>query len=141
MFERRLGGGGGEESGGEPRGRKGRKGRGCGWAMAFGEEQQQLGEKGAASAWWTIDAEDSIGLLRIMIAISCQVARVINPILSDPSARRWSSKATSVKHNFGQQKGQEEQRKRPHICHRQKNALLTAFSDLPSDLFSDSYAP
>jgi len=26
--------------------------------------------KGAASAWWTIDAEDSIGLLRIMIAIS-----------------------------------------------------------------------
>jgi len=28
--------------------------------MALGEEQQQVGEKGAASALWTIDAEDSI---------------------------------------------------------------------------------
>jgi len=83
--------------------------------MALGEEQQQVGEKDAASAWWTIDAEDSIGLLRIMIAISYQVARVVNPILSDPSSRRWSNKTTSVKHNFGLQKGQEEQRKRRHM--------------------------
>jgi len=83
--------------------------------LTLGEEQQQLGQEGAASAWWTINPEDSIGLLRIMIAISYQVARVINPILSDSSARRWSNKTTSVKHNFGLQKGQEEQRKREHM--------------------------
>jgi len=83
--------------------------------MAFGEEQQQLGEKGAASPWSTIDAEDSIGLLRTMIAISYQVAHVINPILSDSSSRRWSNKTTSVKHNFGLQKGQEKQRKRRQL--------------------------
>jgi len=83
--------------------------------MALGEEQQQLGEKRAASASSTIDAEDSIGLPRIMIAISYQVAHVINPILSDPSSCRWSNITTSVKHNFGRQKGQEEQRKRRHM--------------------------
>ena len=76
--------------------------------MALGAEQQ-------ASAWSTIDAEDSIGLPRIMIAISYQVAHVINPILSDPSSCRWSNITTSVKHNFGRQKGQEEQRKRRHM--------------------------
>jgi len=109
---------GGQESGGEPRGRKGRKeGEGV-WAgdgAWRGTAAKTVGEKGAASAWWTIDAEDSIGLLRIMIAISYQVALVINPILSDPSSRRWSNKTTSVKHNFGLQKGQEEQRKRQHM--------------------------
>jgi len=83
--------------------------------LTLGEEQQQLGQEGAASAWWIINPEDSIGLLRIMIAISYQVARVINPILSDSSSRRWSNKTTSVKHNFGLQKGQEEQRKREHM--------------------------
>ena len=67
--------------------------------MALGAGQQ-------ASAWSTIDAEDSIGLLRIMIAVSYHVARVINPISSDPCSRRWSNKKTSMKHNFGLQKGQ-----------------------------------
>jgi len=56
--------------------------------MALGEEQQKLGEKGAASAWSAIDAKDAIGLLRIMIAISYQVARIINPIVRGPSSRR-----------------------------------------------------
>jgi len=50
------------------------------------------GPAAQASAWPTIDAQDSIGLLRIMIAISYQVAFVINPVLSDPSSRRWSNK-------------------------------------------------
>jgi len=73
--------------------------------MALGVEQQ-------ASAWSTIDAEDSIGRLKIMIASSYPVARVINPILSDPSSRRWSNKKTSMKHNFSLQKGQEAQTRR-----------------------------
>ena len=41
--------------------------------MALGVEQQ-------ASAWSTINAEDSIGLLRILIAVTYLVVRVINPI-------------------------------------------------------------
>jgi len=49
--------------------------------MAIGVEQQ-------ASATSTIDEEDSIGLLRIMIAISYQVARLVNLISSVPSSRR-----------------------------------------------------
>jgi len=68
--------------------------------MALGEEQQQLGEKGAASAWWTIDAEDSIGLLRIMIAIRYQVLLIpefcpggqrltCGPTLSTNQMRPW----------------------------------------------------
>jgi len=83
--------------------------------MALGVEQQ-------ASARSTIDAEDSIGLLRIMIAISYQVAPVINPISSDPSSFRWSNKKTSMKHNFGLQKGQEEQRKSQHMpCTKERS--------------------
>jgi len=39
--------------------------------------------------------------------------------------------------NFGLTKGQEEQRKMQHIPYT-KNALLTAFSDKLSDLFSDN---
>jgi len=76
--------------------------------MALGAEQQ-------ASAWSTIDAQDSIRLLRIMIAISYQVAFVLNPTLSDQSSRRWRCKKTSLQHNFSLQNGQEKQRKRQHI--------------------------
>jgi len=76
--------------------------------MALGVEQQ-------ASAWSTIDAEDSIGLLRTIIAVRYLVARVINPISSDPSSRRWSNKKTSMKHKFGLQKAQEEQIKRQYM--------------------------
>jgi len=83
--------------------------------MALAVDQQQHGEEGAASAWSTIDAEDSISLIRIMIAISCQVAHVINPILNDPSSRRWSNKNTSMKQNFGIRKGQEEQKELVHF--------------------------
>ena len=73
--------------------------------MALGVEQQ-------ASAWSTIDAEDSIGLLRIMIAICYQVACVSNLIVIDPSSRRCSNKKTSMTHNFGIKEGQEERRER-----------------------------
>jgi len=75
--------------------------------MALGVEREPDGEEGSPSARSTIDGEDSIGLLRIMIAISCQVANVINSILSDPSSRRLCNKTTSMKHNFGVQRGQE----------------------------------
>jgi len=92
--------GGTKAEGSHAGGRDGRKGRGCGRAMALGEEQQQLGEKGAASAWWTIDAEDSIGLLRIMIAIRYQVLLIpefcpggqrltCGPTLSTNQMRPW----------------------------------------------------
>jgi len=92
--------GGKNAEGSHAGGRDGRKGRGCGRATALGEEQQQLGEKGAASAWWTIDAEDSIGLLRIMIAISYQVLLIpefcpggqrltCGPTLSTNQMRPW----------------------------------------------------
>jgi len=56
-------------------------------AMALGAEQQ-------ASAWSTIDAQDSIRLLRIIIAIIYQVGREVSPIVSDPSLRRLSYKKT-----------------------------------------------
>ena len=115
---------------------EGTEGRvGGGRAMALRTEQQ-------ASALSTIDSQDSIGLLTIMIAISYQASCEINPILSDPSSRRWSNKKTSMKHNFGQQKGQEKQ---CSTFRRQKKALVTDFSDLSSDLFSGNirrrYAP
>jgi len=70
--------------------------------------REQHGEEDARSVWPIIDAEVSIGLLRIIISISCQVARAINPILGEPSSRRWSNKTKSMKHHFGLQKGQEE---------------------------------
>ena len=59
----------------------------------------------------TIDAEESIGLLRLMMAIRCRVDYLMNPISCVPCSRRWRSKKTSKKRNFGLQKRREEQHK------------------------------
>jgi len=57
--------------------------------MALGVEREPDGEEGSPSARSTIDGEDSIGLLRIMIAISCQVAEHSNQNRGSAAEIHW----------------------------------------------------